>query len=102
METNSPVIKSNITIVNSIEEITEYDKKYAHASKPFKWIQIEKEPDGTFTVYGMVSGSFPTSITGSNSNYIKHWKTFNGVKRYLTLCLKSGEWGMGHWKQQES
>jgi len=86
-----------IKIVNSIEEITEVNVQYAHISKPSKWISIDDDNDGTFSVYGMVSGDMPTSITGSNCNMVKSWKTLKGVKNYLVKCSENGSWGMNHW-----
>lgn len=87
-----------IKIVNSIAEITEVNLKYAHFNKPDKWIAIDDDNDGTFSIYGMVSGDMPTSVTGSNWNTVKFWKTFKGVKRYLTKCSENGSWGMRHWE----
>ena len=51
----------------------------------YKWIEIEVKPDGTFSVYGYVSGDQPTAIT--NGQYVKEWKTFKGVLNYLKNVL---------------
>ncbi len=89
---------NEIKVVNSIDEITEFDVKYAHVSKPRKWIQIDKDGEKEFCVYGLVSGDQSTSITTSNWNEVKYWKTFSGVIRALKLYSKSGQWGMKHWQ----
>jgi hypothetical protein len=82
----------DIKLINSIDEITEYDVRYAHVNYPNKWIEIELEPEGTFSVYGHVSGDQPTSIT--NGQYVKEWKTFKGVLNYLRKCTLDDGWGM--------
>jgi hypothetical protein len=46
----------------------------------------------------MVSGDQSTSITTSNWNQVKVWKTFNGVVRALKNYSNDSGWGMGHWK----
>lgn len=87
-----------IRIINSIEEITEFDVKYAHISKPHRWIRVDKDGEQEFCVYGMVSGDQSTAITTSNWNKVKIWKTFNGVMRALKNYIKIGSWGMKHWE----
>jgi len=84
-----------IIVVNSLDEITAVGR-YAHASKPSKYIQIDLD-DNMYNVFGFVSGQLPTSIA-KNNNYIKEWKTFKGVISYLKQCSISGAWGMSHWK----
>jgi hypothetical protein len=88
---------NDIKIVNSIEEIKEPNVKYAHISKPTKWIRIDEDGEKEFCVYGLVSGDNPTSITGSNWNMVKVWRTFNGTIRALNNYSKNGAWGMSHW-----
>ena len=87
-----------VKIVNLIEEITEVNVQYAHNSKPAKWISVVDNNDGTFSVYGMVSGDMPTSMTGSSWNTVKSWKTLKGIRNYLVKCSENGYWGMQHWK----
>ena len=89
----------DIRLINSLDEITEYGVRYAHISHPIKYIEIELEPEGTFSVFGFVSGEEPTSIT--NGNYVKEWKTFQGVLRYLKKCSENGGWGMKKFKNYE-
>jgi len=86
-------------LINSINEITEYDVKYAHVNYPNEWIRIDLEDEGNFSVFGFVSGDLPTSITVGN--YVKEWKTFAGVKRYLKKCVENGSWGMSRFKNIE-
>ncbi len=88
---------TGIKIIKSIDEITESDIKYAHVSKPSQWISIDKEGEKEFCVYGFVSGDQPTSITTSNWNEVKIWKTFNGVIRTLKKYSKDGSYGFRHW-----
>lgn len=83
-----------IKLISSLDEIIEYDVKYAHVNSPNKYIQIDLEPEGTFSVF--VCGDQPTSIT--NGQYIKEWKTFTGVLRYLKKCSEKGHWGMYRFK----
>lgn len=85
-----------IKLISSLDEITEYNVRYAHVNYPSKWIEIELEPEGTFSVYGFVCGDQPTSIT--NGQYVKEWKTFKGVLRYLKHCSVDGGWGMNKFK----
>lgn len=85
-----------VKLINSIDEITEYDVRYAHFNSPSKWIQIDLEPEGTFSVFGYISGDQPTSIT--TGQYVKEWKTFKGVLNYLRKCSKDGRWGIGRFK----
>ncbi len=85
-----------IVVITSIDEIKEADVRYAHTSKPNKYISIDKEPDGTFTVYGYISGDHPTAVTVSG-NMCKEWITFEGAKRSLKQFAKNGQWGMSHW-----
>jgi hypothetical protein len=91
-------MKDEIILVNSIDEITKTDTKYAHVSNPNKWIKIDKDAENEYSVYGMVCGDQPTAITGSNVYLVKNWKTFNGVKNSLKRYSKDGGWGMNHWK----
>lgn len=72
-------------LIESLDEVKEWDVRYAHVSSPSKWIMIELEPEGTFSVYGYISGDHPTYIT-RNINYVKEWKTFKGVINYLNKC----------------
>lgn len=90
-------MKEEIILVNSIDEITKTDTKYAHVSKPKRWITIDKDAEKEYCVYGMVSGDQPTSITTSNWNQVKVWKTFNGVLRGLKKYSTKNSWGMKHW-----
>lgn len=87
-----------IKLINNLDEITEYDVKYAHVNSPNKYIQIDLEPEGTFSVFGFVCGDQPTSI--SNGQYVKEWKTFAGVLRYLKKCSENGSWGMNRFKNK--
>ena len=86
-----------IKLINSLDEITEYDTRYAHVNYPNKWIEIELEPEGTFSVYGFVSGDQPTCIT--NGQYVKEWKTFKGALSYLKKCSIDGGWGMSKFRE---
>lgn len=88
---------NDIKIVNSIEDIKEPNVKYAHISKPTKWIRIDEDGEKEFCVYGLVSGDMPTSITGSGWNSVKVWRTFNGVVRSLIKYSETSLWGMHHW-----
>lgn len=88
---------NDIIIVNSIDEITKCNVKYAHASRPNRWIQVDKDSETEYCVYGMVTGEFPQSVTTSNWQRVKVWKTFKGVIRALKLYSKDGSWGMRHW-----
>lgn len=87
-----------IKLINSLDEITEYDVKYAHVNYPSQYITIDLEPEGTFSVFGFVSGDQPTCI--SSGQYAKEWKTFAGVLRYLKKCSESGSWGMHRFKNK--
>ena len=88
----------NPILISSIDEITQSDTRYAHISKPSKWIQINLEYDGEYTIFGMVFGDQPTAV--SKSGFMcRTWKTFKGAKNYLKICSKNGSWGMGHWNQ---
>lgn len=85
-------------IIDSIDEIIDCDTRYAHSSKPNKYISIDMDYDGTFSIYGMVCGDHATAITREgNWNYVKEWKTFNGAKKALKLYAEKSEWGMSHW-----
>ncbi len=87
-----------MVVINSIDEIIEADVRYAHFSKPDKYISIDKEFDGTFTIYGYICGDTPTAVTTSG-NMCQVWKTFNGAKRALKLFAKKSYWGMAHWNK---
>jgi len=91
---------NDIIIVDSIDEITQCDVKYAHSSKPSKWIQIDKDGEKEFCVFGFVCGNQPTSITTSNWNQVKDWKTFNGVIRSLKKYSEEHNWGLSHWSKK--
>lgn len=86
-----------IKIINSLDEITETGVRYAHVSRRGQWIQIDKDAEKEFCVYGMVSGNQPTTICASNVYRVKYWKTFNGVIRSLKKYSQDGGWGMRHW-----
>ncbi len=88
---------NEIKIIKSIDEITEYDVMYAHESKPSRWIRIDKDSEKEFCIYGLISGDQPTSITTSNWNQVKVWKTINGAIRSLKKYSQDGRWGMRHW-----
>ncbi len=88
---------NEIKVIKSIDEITEHGIKYAHESRPRKWIQIDKDGEKEFCVYGLISGDQPTSVTTSNWNQVKVWKTFSGVVRTLKKYSQKGQWGMRHW-----
>jgi len=88
---------TEIKIINSIDEITEFDVMYAHCDKPSRWIRIDKDGEKEFCVYGMISGDIPTVVGTSKHNEVKVWKTFNGVIRALKKYSKDGSWGMRHW-----
>lgn len=85
-----------IKIVNSVDEITQYNVKYAHASRPSKYISIDKDGDKEYCIFGMICGDQPTSVTESG-NMVKVWKTFNGAKRALKKYSQNGYWGTKHW-----
>lgn len=94
---NKLINMEKIVLINDVNEITEYNVKYAHTNYPKKWILIELEPEGTFSVSGFVSGDLPTFIT--NGEYVKEWKTFKGVVRFLKRCTEDGRWGMNKFKK---
>lgn len=85
-----------IKIVNSIDEITQHDVKYAHVSHPSKYISIDKDGDKEYCIHGMICGDQPTVVT-ENANRVKIWKSFNGAKRALKSYSKKGYWGTRHW-----
>jgi hypothetical protein len=87
---------SDIQIINSIDEIVQCDVKYAHKSKPRKYICIDKDGEKEYCIFGYICGDQPTAAT-ENANRVKYWKTFNGVKRALKKYSQTGEWGMRHW-----
>ena len=89
---------TDIQIVKSIDEITQYDVKYAHISNPSKYIRIDKDGENEYCIWGMICGDQPTNVTESG-NMVKYWKTFNGVKRALKKYSEKGYWGMRHWNE---
>lgn len=87
-----------IKIVNSVDEITQYNVKYAHASRPSKYISIDKDGDKEYCIHGMICGDQPTVVT-ENANRVKNWKSFNGALRALKTYSHDNRWGMGHWNK---
>ena len=86
-----------IFVISSLDEIDALNIKFAHPSKPNKWIRIEQDSATEFSVYGMVSGDSPTSVT-TNGYYVKTWKNLENVKKALKRFADNGDWGMSHWK----
>ena len=91
--------REEIIVINSIDEITEVGIRYAHSSKPLKWISIDKDGN-EYCLYGMISGDLPTFATGSNWNQVKFWKKFNGVIKAIKIFSKNGSWGLRHWDNE--
>lgn len=84
----------NYKIINSVDEITEEDilnnTKYRtpHSSH---WFDIEKDKEEGYCVYGIICGDMPTHVT--IGQYVKFWKTLNGVKRAIKRFAIKNYWG---------
>lgn len=90
---------NEIIIIDTISQITKWNTKYAHSSKPSKWIMIKSDSDKEFCLYGLISGNFLTYATASKWNEVKVWRTFNGAIKALNLFAENGSWGMRHWNK---
>ena len=79
-----------ITIQN-VEDIKEYNVEYNTVSNGSnRYFKINKDEEG-FYIYGHVCGQMTHSVC--IGEYIKYWKTWNGVIRAIKRFAKDGSWG---------
>lgn len=90
-------------IIKTVEEITEQDVligvKFSTKHNPYHFFEVEKDADGSYYLYGHVSGDMPTTVC--KGTYVQSWKTLNGVKKAIKVFSKKGSWGFFKWFPEE-
>ena len=80
------------TIINNIDEIIEFNKKYSTPWRMDKYFEIQKDEAG-YCIYGHLCGNTPTFVCIGNN--VKFWKTLNNCKRTIKLYAKNDSWAFG-------
>jgi hypothetical protein len=91
-------------IIKNVEEITENDvdnrMKFTTQFYSYKYFGIDKNSDEGgqiigYSIYGLIVGDMPTSVC--TGDFVKNWKTFNGVKNAIKRFAKQRCWGFHRW-----